>query len=95
MNTNFNYPTTMYEKDIRRITFPLLIFSKYCKKKFFRHTYIWVEILSYIVVGYLRHPACKNDTNGLEPGSYSKMTDKNAAEYSKTIYVFGSKLICV
>ena len=45
-----------------------------------------MEILSYIVVGYLRHPACKNDTNGLEPGSNSKMTDKHAAEYSKTIY---------
>ena len=29
------------------------------------------------------HPACRNDTNGIKPGSYPKMTDKHADEYSK------------
>ena len=30
------------------------------------------------------HQACLNDANGIKPGSYSKMTDKHADEYSKT-----------
>ena len=33
------------------------------------------------------HPACHNIVNGIKPGSYSKKTDKHAADSSKVIYV--------
>ena len=68
-----------------------------------RRKYLWILIsFSYIVVRnlfkltllYKIHPACRNDANGIKPGSYSKMTDKHAAEYSKTA-CFWHKLIYV
>ena len=34
------------------------------------------------------HPACHNDANGFKAGSNSEMTDKNAAECSKSAYFF-------
>ena len=40
------------------------------------------------------HPACHNNANRIKPRSNGKMTDKNAAGYTKTTYVFGQKLIC-
>ena len=58
-------------------------------------TTVWILIsVSYIVVRKLWfmfkltflpkiYPACHNDTNGIKSGSNSKMTVKQAAEYSK------------
>ena len=31
------------------------------------------------------HPGCHNDANGIKPKSNLKVTDKHAAEYSKTV----------
>ena len=31
------------------------------------------------------HPACNNIANGIKPGSNSKKTDKDAADYSKAV----------
>ena len=38
-------------------------------------------------------PVCHSDANGIKLGINQKVTDKHAAEYSKTI--LGCKLICV
>ena len=31
------------------------------------------------------HPACHNTGNGIKPGSYPKMTDKHAVDFSKAV----------
>ena len=31
------------------------------------------------------YPACPNIANGIKPGSYSKKTDKHAADFSKAV----------
>ena len=63
MNMSYSYPTTMYEsilaqKYVFLVLFTIftfyheIFFKQKCKKKIStRNMYIWVKILSYIVVG--------------------------------------------
>ena len=38
--------------------------------------------------------ACRNNANGIKPGSNSKMTDKHAAEHSKNACLGLNKYVC-
>ena len=40
------------------------------------------------------HPASHYDANGIKAGSYSKMTDKAAAECSKAAYLDVNSSLC-
>ena len=40
------------------------------------------------------HPACHYDANRIKAGSNSKMTDKPAAEYSKSAYLDVNLSVC-
>ena len=39
-------------------------------------------------------PACRNDVNGMKPGSYSKATDTHAAEYQNNACLEVNKSVC-
>ena len=66
------------------------------KKKFFYQKYVHLGKNTFIHcrqitvvhvqvnVFFKIHSACQSDANGIKPGSNEKMTDKHAAEYSKT-----------
>ena len=44
--------------------------------------YIWAKSKCFFLKVY---PACHSDANGIEPGRGQNMTDKHAAEYSRTV----------
>ena len=43
----------------------------------------WISVV-HVHENTLVYPLCRNDVNGIKPGSNSKMTDMHVAEYSKT-----------
>ena len=54
---------------------------------FFYQKYIHLWENTLIHCCWIFHQACHNEANGIKSGSNSEMTDKRAAEYSKTASV--------
>ena len=97
MNMNYNYPTTifksispkLYKSLVEKYIFIIFVKMKNCK---YYQKYLLIgsntsKYCSHIIVVHIHAngSACHHIANGIKPVSYSKKTDKHAANCSKAV----------